>query len=252
MRVIKNYLPAIALVLSFLILWELITRIFSVPHYILPSPSLILSTIIGEPQILISNSIETLKEVVLGFIIAFMTGISLALVIFYSETMRRVVYPLVIASQTIPVFAIAPLLVVWFGYGILSKVAMSAIIVFFPIVVNTVDGLRSVDPDMVNLLKTMRANELQILKKLRFPSALPFILSGTKIGIAVSVIGAVIGEWVGAKKGLGYLMIHANAQLRIDLIFASIVFLSAMGVFLFLLVQGIEYWLLPWKRVKGG
>jgi ABC-type nitrate/sulfonate/bicarbonate transport system permease component len=154
----------------------------------------------------------------------------------------------VIGSQTIPVFAIAPLLVLWFGYGLPSKVVMAALIVFFPIVVNTLDGLKGADSDAVNLLRILRANRWQILWKVRGPSALPFIFSGCRIGISVSTIGAIIGEWVGSKEGLGYLMLHANAQLQISLIFASLIYLTILGVSLFYFVVLMERWVMPWKR----
>ena len=178
-------------------------------------------------------------------------GITLAFLIFHSTTMERTLYPLIVASQTIPVFAIAPLLIVWFGYGLLSKVVMATLIVFFPIVVNTVDGLRSVDQDIVNLMRILKASRWQILWKVRIPGALPFIFSGIKIGVAVSVIGAVIGEWVGSQAGLGFLMIHANAQLRIDLIFAAIVYLSVMAIGLFALTSFVEWLALPWRRASA-
>jgi ABC-type nitrate/sulfonate/bicarbonate transport system permease component len=159
---------------------------------------------------------------------------------------------LIISSQTIPVFAIAPLLILWFGYGIGSKVVMTAIIVFFPIVINTVEGLKSADPDTVALLRILEATSAQIFFKVRIPQALPFVFSGIKIGVAVSVIGAVIGEWVGAKEGLGYLMIHANAQLQVELVFASIFWLSILGMALYVLVSVMERVLVPWRHRGGG
>jgi ABC-type nitrate/sulfonate/bicarbonate transport system permease component len=158
----------------------------------------------------------------------------------------------VIASQTVPVIAIAPLLIVWFGYDMMPKVVMTALIAFFPVVVNTVDGLEATDPDLLDLMRLLQADWWQTFRKARFPAALPFIFSGLKIAAAVSVIGAVIGEWVGADRGLGFLMIRANAQLRTDLIFASITILSAMGILLFLAVCALERIGMPWERGKEG
>ncbi len=241
--------PPAALLAIFVLGWELGVRVFGVPFYILPSPTRIARLMVTDQWLLLTQAAVTLEEVLLGFAIAFVVGIALALLIFSSRTIERAVYPLIIASQTVPVFAIAPLLIVWFGYGLASKIAMAALIVFFPIVVNTVDGLRAADPDTVNLLVILGATPAQILLKIRIPAALPFVFSGTRIAVATSVIGAVIGEWVGATQGLGFLMIHANAQLHIDLVFAAIVYLSLMAMGLFAAVSLIEWLALPWRRV---
>ena len=243
--------PPALLLAAILGLWEWGVRAFGIPFYILPAPSRIATVLVTDRALLASEAAVTLLEIFLGFGIAFVMGIGLALLIFASRTVERAVYPLVIASQTVPVFAIAPLLIVWLGYGMLSKVAMAALIVFFPIVVNTVDGLRAADPDIINLLLILGATPAQVLVKLRAPAALPFVFSGIRIAVATSVIGAVIGEWVGATQGLGFLMIHANAQLHIDLVFAAITVLSLMAVGLFLAVSGIEWLVLPWRRVAS-
>ena len=238
--------PAILLTL-FVIFWELMVWQFQVPHYILPAPSRILRTLAVKQSLILHNPLITLKEIFAGFLLAFVVGVGLAFLMFQFPVLEKSFYPIVIGSQTIPVFAIAPLLVLWFGYGLSSKVVMAALIVFFPIVVNTLDGLKGADPDEVNLLRILKANRWQILWKVRVPSALPFIFSGCKIGISVSTIGAIIGEWVGSKEGLGYLMLHANAQLQISLIFASLIYLTILGVGLFYLVVFIERWAMPWK-----
>ncbi|HKX19756.1 MAG TPA: ABC transporter permease [bacterium] len=241
-------LPPLALLAAILAGWEAAVRAFGVPFYILPAPSRVAGVLVADHVLLLEEAAVTLGEVLLGFAIAFVVGVALALAIFSSRTVERAVYPLVVASQTVPVFAIAPLLVVWFGYGMLSKIVMAALIVFFPIVVNTVDGLRAADPDMVNLLKILGAGPGQIVRRVRVPAALPFVFSGTRIAIATSVIGAVIGEWVGSTRGLGYLMIHANAQLHVDLVFAVIVYLSVMATALFWTVSLVEWAALPWRR----
>ncbi len=236
--------------LIFLILfaWEVAVRLTDTPRYILPSPALIFKTIVVDSPLLVKHSFYTLSEMVLGFFVAFFAGSLLAFLMFKYPSVESAFYPVIIGSQSIPVFAIAPLLVLWFGYGMSSKVLMTALIVFFPITVNTLEGLKSADPDVVKLFKLLGAGEFKILTKVRIPSALPFIFTGSKIGISVSTIGAVIGEWVGAKYGLGYLMLHANAQLRVDLIFAAIFYLTLMGVGLFGIVSLLEKFLMPWKR----
>ncbi len=239
--------PGILLAL-FVLFWELMVRHLETPHYILPAPTLILRTLTLQQSLLLHHTFVTLQEIIAGFLLAFVVGVSLSFLMFQFPVLEQTFYPIVIGSQTIPVFAIAPLLVLWFGYGLPSKVVMAALIVFFPIVVNTLDGLKGADSDAVNLLRILKANRWQILWKVRVPSALPFIFSGCRIGISVSTIGAIIGEWVGSNEGLGYLMLHANAQLQISLIFASLIYLTILGVSLFYLVVLMERWVMPWKR----
>jgi len=243
----KILYPAVLLLMGILV-WELAVRHMQVPHYILPAPSQIVKTLILRQSLLIHHSFVTLEEIIVGFALAFVVGVGLAFLMFQFPVLERTFYPMVIGSQTVPVFAIAPLLVLWFGYGLPSKVVMAALIVFFPIVVNTLDGLKCADPDAVNLLRILKANRWQILWKVRVPSSLPFVFSGCKIGVSVSTIGAIIGEWVGSNEGLGYLMLHANAQMEISLIFASLLYLTALGVGLFYLVVLIERWAMPWKK----
>ena len=163
-----------------------------------------------------------------------------------SRTLERALYPFVIASQMVPIIVIAPLLLIWVGYGLAPKVIVVALTAFFPIVVNMVDGLQSVDPDAVNLLRTMGASRWQIFVKVQVPASLPFLFSGTRVAMAVSVIGAIIGEWVGSSQGLGYLMIRSKPQFLTERVFAAIVVLSVMGVALFVLVGVVEKLAIPW------
>lgn len=246
---LKHALLPLLLLVGGLGLWELAVYVSGVPHYILPAPSSIAATLIQKRASLFGHTMVTLQEMLLGFVLAAGSGIALAILMFEIPVLERALYPYVIGSQTVPVFAIAPLLVLWLGYGMLSKVVMAAIIVFFPIVLNTLDGLKATDPDMVNLLRMMRATRWQLLCKVRIPCALPFILSGAKIGIAISTIGAVIGEWVGSKAGLGRLMLDANSQLQVSLVFAAIVCLTLLGLVLFGLMTLLEIWLMPWRRL---
>lgn len=232
---IREAIPPLLILAALFACWEGVVLFYGIPHYILPAPTVIFATIFSSFGLLVSHGLVTLGEIVLGFLLSLVIGFALAATIHFSRTMETALMPLIIASQTVPVFAVAPLLIIWFGYGIGSKVVMTMVIVFFPITINTVKGLRSVDPDILALMKILEANRLQIFFKACVPSALPFIFSGIKIGIAVSVIGAVIGEWVGSTRGLGFLMIHANAQLNVELVFASIFFLSLIGVILYAL-----------------
>lgn len=244
----RSLLP-ILLLLAGLGIWEGVVQLYEVPHYILPAPSAIAATLVQKRASLWHHTLVTLQEMLLGFGLATTAGITLAVLMFEMPVLERAFYPYVIGSQTVPVFAIAPLLVLWLGYGIMSKVLMAAVIVFFPIVLNTLDGLKGADADTVSLLRVMQANRWQLLWKVQFPSALPFILSGAKIGISISTIGAVIGEWVGAKAGLGRLMLDANSQLQVSLVFAAIVCLTLMGLGLFGLMTLVERWMMPWRRL---
>ena len=235
------------ILLSILGIWELLVFLFEIRDFILPPPSKIVMTLIEERIQLLLHSFVTLQEMLLGFLLAISIGIPLAVLMFESSILEKALYPYVIGSQAVPVFAIAPLLVSWFGYGISSKVVMAAIIVFFAIVLNTLDGLKSTDPDTENLFRIMRASRWQILWKLRMPSALPFIFSGAKIGISISTIGAVIGEWIGAKAGLGWLMKYAGATLETSLVFAAIFCLTLLGLGLFTLMSLFERLAMPWR-----
>ncbi|MDH3602326.1 MAG: ABC transporter permease [Candidatus Tectomicrobia bacterium] len=245
----RSFLPLL-LLLSGLGIWEAAVHLNDVPHYILPAPSAIAVTMVEKRSSLLGHALVTLQEMLLGFGLAAGSGMILAILMFELPVLEKALYPYVIGSQTVPVFAIAPLLVVWFGYGIPSKVLMAAVIVFFPIVLNTLDGLKSTDADVVNLLQVMQASRWQLLWKVHLPSALPFILSGAKIGISISTIGAVIGEWVGSKAGLGRLMLDANSQLQVSLVFAAIFCLSLMGLGLFGLMTLVERWMMPWRYLE--
>lgn len=229
-------------------MWEGAVYFSNIEHFILPPPSKIIVTLFVEREQLLKHSLVTLQEMLFGFALAVSIGIPLAVLMFEFPMLEKAFYPYVIGSQTVPVFAIAPLLVLWFGFGITSKVIMAAIIVFFAIVLNTLDGLKSTDPDTVNLFRILRASRWQILWKVRLPSALPFIFSGAKIGISISTIGAVIGEWVGAKAGLGYLMLYANSRLQISLVFAAIFCLTLLGLGLFALMTLLEQYAMPWRH----
>ncbi len=234
------YLLPLALLGLLIFFWQAAVWIFRIPPYLLPGPGQIARVMVSRADLLFYHALTTLAEILLGFVLAIIAGISLALSIHASRLVERAVLPLVIASQTIPVFAVAPLLILWFGYGMGSKVVMAAIIVFFPIVVNTVQGLRAADPDILSLFVILEASPWQVMVRVRIPQALPHVFAGLKIGAAVSVIGAVIGEWVGSSRGLGYLMMQANAQLQVDLVFAAIVWLSVIGVCLYGLIAWME------------
>lgn len=248
MRLFYKYVLPILISLAILLIWEVTVFLRDIPRYILPAPSRILVTLIVERGQLLHHSWVTLQEMLFGFLLAICIGIPLGILMFEFPVLERAFYPYVIGSQTVPVFAIAPLLLVWFGYGIASKVIMATIIVFFAIVLTTLHGLKATDPDIINLFRIHRATRWQLLWKVRLPDALPYIFSGAKIGIAISTIGAVIGEWVGAKAGLGFLMLYANSQLQVSLVFAAILCLTFLGLTLFAFMTLLETLAMPWRR----
>lgn len=248
---LRKTIVSIIILFSILGIWELLVFLFKIQDFILPPPSKIVMTLIIERMQLLGHSYVTLKEMFFGFLLAIIIGIPLAILMYESPVLEKALYPYVIGSQTVPVFAIAPLLVLWFGFGIASKIAMASIIVFFAIVLNTLDGLKSTDKDTENLFRIMRASRWQILWKLRIPSALPFIFSGAKIGISISTIGAVIGEWIGAKAGLGYLMKYASGNFETPLVFAAIFCLTFLGLVLFALMSLLERFAMPWRHTQN-
>lgn len=215
--------------------------------FLVPAPSEIAASLWENRSLLADNAWVTLQEVLLGFGFALVVGLGAAVALHLSETLRRATYPLIVASQTVPIIVIAPILVVWFGYGIGPKLAIVALICFFPIVVNTLDGLRSVDPDATKMMRTLDASRWQTFRRVEAPTALPYAFSGAKIAVAVAVIGAVFGEWAGSDSGLGHLMLLDNAQLETARLFASVVVLSAIAIALFGLLALAERRIVTWR-----
>ena len=236
------------LMAALLIGWQAAVRLTGTPRWLLPAPSDVLAAFINDWPILAPNALVTLSEVLAGFALAVVAGIGLGIAVFRSPTLDRVLYPIIIASQTVPIPALAPLLLVWFGPSVLPKVIVTALVGFFPIVVSTVEGLRSTDRDVVNLLRSFGASPRTVFRLAEFPSSLPFIFAGARIAVAISVIGAVFGELVGARAGLGYLMTRAIAQFETPRLVAAIVLLSLMGTGLFALVGLVERAALPWRK----
>lgn len=241
-----RYLLPVLLVLALLGLWELACWHWRIPDWLLPPPSQIMRAAVEARGILAPHIWQTLLETWLGLFLALFTGLLLAVIVDVSPVLRRAVYPLLVVSQTVPIIAIAPLLVIWFGYGLLPKVLVVALVCFFPIVVSTADGLRAADPDLISLLRTMGAGRYQIFRKVRVPGAMPGFFSGLKIAITYSVIGAIIGEWVGASGGLGVFMLRASNSFRTDWVFAAIGTVSVLSLLLFLVVTVLERVALPW------
>ncbi len=238
---------SMAAILLFLFLWEGACRYYQVQDFILPVPSRILTVAITRSALLAPHAGVTALEVLVGILISLAVAVPLAILMFAHPSVEKALSPFLIASQAVPVFAIAPLLVVWLGYGMASKVLMAAVIIFFPITVNLLQGFKSCDREYRVLFKLMGADFWQSLRLLLWPWALPHFFAGLKVGVAVATIGAVIGEWVGAQKGLGFLMIQFNARLQTDLVFAAILWLSLMGIILWFIVGWLENKIVRWK-----
>ena len=247
---LQQYAPPLVLILSVFIMWQVGTWLTQVPKWLLPSPWQIIVAGADAADLLGLHTWQTLKETWLGLGLSLVVGLSLALVIDLSAVLRRALYPLLVTSQTVPILALAPLLIIWFGYGMLPKVIVVALVCFFPIVVSTTDGLRVADPDLIALLRAMGANRRQIFLKVRLPGALPAFFSGLKIAITYSVVGAVIGEWVGASRGLGIFMIRSSKNFLTDRVFAAIAVTSLLSIVMFALVVILERSLLPWYYAR--
>jgi ABC-type nitrate/sulfonate/bicarbonate transport system permease component len=250
LRLARQYAPPLLLLLLLLVAWQVLSWLTGVPKWLLPSPWQIVVAGVEARELLGVHTWQTLKETWVGLGLAVTVGLGLALVIDTSSLLRRTVYPLLVASQTVPILALAPLLIIWFGYGILPKVIVVALVCFFPIVVSTADGLRVADPELIALLRAMGASRRQMFLKVRVPGALPSFFSGFKIAITYSVVGAVIGEWVGASRGLGIFMIRSSKNFLTDRVFAAIAVTSLLSIVMFAGVMVLERSLLPWYYAR--
>lgn len=230
-----------------LLAWEILVRSTGAPSYILPAPSLVLVVLIERLDLLAGEAAWTAAEMAIGLLLGLALGGALAIIFAASAGWRRWALPLVIVSQAIPVIALAPLLVLWLGYGLASKVAMAALIIFFPVVSTLYDGLRRTEPGWLDLARTMDASPRAILLQVRLPAALPAFASGARIAAAIAPIGAVIGEWVGASAGLGYLMTLSLARGQTPLAFAALVLLCLLGLALYYATDWLGRTLIPWQ-----
>lgn len=246
LRKLANYGPALILLITLLALWQVYVQVSQISPLFLPSPTAIMAALAQNWPIIYDNSVQTLLETVLGILLATMFGLAMAILLDVSSWMRRAIYPLLVISQTIPMIALAPLLLIWIGPDIRSKLIVVIIYCFFPVAVAVADGLASVEPELINLLRSMRATRWQILWMVRLPAAMPSFFSGLRIAATYSVVGAIFGEYVGAEKGLGIYMQRATNSFAIAQVFAAIVVTAVLSLLLFGLVSLIERIALPW------
>jgi putative hydroxymethylpyrimidine transport system permease protein len=250
-RSLARYGPPALVVVLTIAVWEAVVRIFDVPTYIWSSPSLIAETIVEEYSELLTHSAVTLTETLVGFAFAVFFGLAFGLLLHFSTMAKRALYPLLIASQSIPTVVLAPVFVLILGFGLWPKVAVVALFCFFPIVVGTIDGLTGVDREYIRLMLTLDATRFGIFRRVEFPAALPQIFTGTRVAATYAAIGAVFGEWAGSQSGLGWQMLQAKGRLDTALVFADIVFITVMALALFGVVSLIERLTIPWARREG-
>jgi NitT/TauT family transport system permease protein len=233
-----------------MLVWEAIIRLFDVPIYLLPPPSKVLHVAIGQSAFLFKHALSTSWAILLGFGFAFAIGIPVATLMVYSASFSRAIYPILITAQVLPKVALAPLFIVWFGFGLMPKVVMTFLIAFFPIVVDTLSGLKSVRPESLMLLRSMGASRWQSFWKVRLPTALPHIFSGLKIAMTFAVVGAIVAEFVASDAGLGYVLVDARANLDMVMVFAAIFWLIALGFLFYFAVEYAERIFVKGRSVK--
>jgi ABC-type nitrate/sulfonate/bicarbonate transport system permease component len=238
--------PPLLFAVAVLGVWQLYATVSGIGEAVLPKPTQVASAWWEIRSLLLANGWTTLEEILLGYLAAVTIGVALAVLVNASRLAGRAIYPWLVVSQTVPIPVLAPIFVIWTGFDVRPKLITVALTTFFPIVVNTIDGLRSADPEMLDLLKTMGAGRRRRFRVVQLPSALPFLFSGMKVAAALSVIGVVFAELVGSTSGLGFLILSYGNQLATPQVFATVVTLSAMGILLFFTVAGLERLALPW------
>lgn len=238
------------ILLTFLIGWALLLSITQLPDYILPSPLQVMQAFYQHLHLLFTQAIPTVIEILLGLTLGILFGCLTALIATYCKVIGWWILPLIIISQAIPIFAIAPILVVWLGYGMVSKIIITALMIFFPVMSTFYDGLKNTPSGWLDLAQTMQASHWKVYRYIRIPAALPALASGIRIAAVIAPMGAIIGEWVGASQGLGYLMMNANARMQIDMMFATLILMVVLSLTLYLSVDALLKRYIWWEQPK--
>ncbi|URZ06218.1 ABC transporter permease [Clostridium felsineum] len=244
---IKNKLYPVAAIIIVIAMWQFIVDFRKIPGYIIPSPKDIYITLISEFNVIIDNTKVTIYEALVGFLISIIFAFILAIIMDSFKVIRKAIYPIVVISQTIPTIAIAPLFIIWFGFGPLPKIIVVVITCFFPIAISLVDGFEKIDKDYINLFKSMKASKLQIFYHLKLPSAMVNLFSGIKIACTYMIMAAVIGEWLGGDGGIGVYMVRAKNAYALDKVFAAIVVIVVISIVLIYIVDFIQKKIIHWK-----
>ena len=246
-----NHLRLPLLATGLITLWQLVVLATGVPPYILPGPLPVARALVAHLPVLAPHMATTVIEILLGLVLGTLLGSAAALTMILSPLLKRWLLPVLVISQAIPVFALAPILVLWLGYGMASKVAMAVLIIFFPVTASFHDGMQRTDRDLLDLARIMGASPTGVLRHIVIPSALPAFAAGLRVAAAVAPIGAVIGEWVGSSEGLGFYMLHANARMQVDLMFAALTLLAAASLTLYFCIDRLLDRLVYWQPKHG-
>jgi NitT/TauT family transport system permease protein len=238
--------PAVVLSVVVLILWELVSRVFKLPEFVLPAPSSIGHMLVTRQAALSQAAWVTAEEILYGFLLSALVGILIAVAIARFERMGKAVYPLMVLFQNVPKIALAPLFILWFGYDLAPKILLIVVMAFFPVALNMLVGLRAADPNLVTLMRTVGASRTEILMRVQIPNSLPYLMSGIKIAITLSVIGAIVGEFAGASAGLGYMIQFASTQMETALVFAALIQISLLGMIFYYAIEFIEWKYISW------
>lgn len=245
---IKQYSPTIFTAIFILICWEIAVRVFSISKWVLPGPVRIFRALYQQQALLFTHSVRTLSEAVIGLTLSSLTGLLVGGIIFHFKILKKIFYPFLVISQTVPIVVLIPLLVIWLGYGVTPKLIIVILACFFPVAVNTVDGLAAADREKIQLLRSMGASNWQVFKLIRIPSALPMIMSGMRIAATYSVMAAVVAEWMGSDKGLGVYIVRSSNSYLTERVFAGIIIVSLFSIIFFQFVNLLEKKLIYWKN----
>jgi putative hydroxymethylpyrimidine transport system permease protein len=244
---VRRWLPPLVLLAAMVALWELVVWAADVPDYLFPAPSAVAAALRDDAGVLGDATAVTVREMLLGFLLAVAVALAIAVLLHFSAVLRRALLPLLVVSQTVPTVVLAPILAILLGYGIGPKLVVVAIVCFFPIVVNAVDGLRAADPELVRMMRTLRGTRWSLFRRVELPGALPMIFSGARVAATYAAVGAVFGEWAGSSEGLGFVMLQSQPSLDTARIFASVVILSLLALALYGAVTLLERLVVPWK-----
>ncbi|MBZ9680605.1 ABC transporter permease [Mesorhizobium sp. B2-3-14] len=241
-----SWLPAVILLLATIVVWEAVVRIFAISAFIIPAPSEIAQSLVAQWATLMQATLVTAGEILFGFLVSVVVGVAIALVIVRFDWLGRALYPLVVLFQNVPKVALAPIFILWFGYGLAPKIGLILVIAFFPVTLSMLAGMQSVDRSLLSLMNSVGASPTQILFRIRVPHSLPNLMAGTKIAATLSVIGAIVGEFAGASDGLGYVIQFASTQLDTALVFAALLLVSVLGIAFYYAAEILERIVVPW------
>ncbi|MDP0561611.1 MAG: ABC transporter permease [Candidatus Endonucleobacter sp. (ex Gigantidas childressi)] len=244
----KNIIRPVIVFLCLLLFWKILVVALDIPFYILPSPDMVFASIQENIDLLWENTLVTMSEMLLGLFLGVFAGITLALTLFYFSSLRPWLLPILLITQAIPTFALAPILMLWFGYGMTSKVVMTMLMIFFPVATCCYDGLKHTQREWLDIAQIMGGSNYTMMRYISWPGALPRLASGLRIAVVIAPIGAVVGEWVGSSAGLGYMMLQANARLWVDQMFAALAVLSFCSVSFYFITDRLLRWFIPWEQ----